>query len=233
MLFAGCQTDAQTCSVINFAHTTVLIDDIQKIVFSNTLHINPSDLVTSQMQNFENLEAAFVEIHTQDVLSDSIDLVKKIRQTNKKTCIFILITHTKSFSGTNFYIAGADHCVKLYGDQQERQQLLSEALENSHWKSPAHLQLDRTRLLLCSSSKKIEISYTEMTIIEALLNAPEHVMSQDSIAKTLDPNIVFYDPRALEKTISRLRTKIKKAYNLELILSVRAYGYRLRRCTVS
>ena len=72
-----------------------------------------------------------------------------------------------------------------------------------------------------------------MTIIEALLNAPEHVMSQDSIAKTLDPNIVFYDPRALEKTISRLRTKIKKAYNLELILSVRAYGYRLRRCTVS
>jgi len=72
-----------------------------------------------------------------------------------------------------------------------------------------------------------------MMIIDALLKAPEHVMTQDDIAKTLDPNIIFYDPRALEKTISRLRTKIKKTYNLELILSVRAYGYRLRRATVS
>ena len=72
-----------------------------------------------------------------------------------------------------------------------------------------------------------------MTIIDALISAPQHVLSQDSIAKTLDPNIVFYDPRALEKTISRLRTKIKKAYNLELIVSVRAFGYRLRRGTVT
>ena len=72
-----------------------------------------------------------------------------------------------------------------------------------------------------------------MTIIDALIKAPEHVMSQDSIAKTLDPKIIFYDPRALEKTISRLRTKIRKAYNIELIISVRAYGYRLRRGTVS
>ena len=72
-----------------------------------------------------------------------------------------------------------------------------------------------------------------MTIIDALLRAPNHALSQDDIAKTLDPNIVFYDPRALEKTISRLRTKIKKSYSLELIFSVRAFGYRLRRGTVS
>ena len=105
-------------------------------------------------------------------------------------------------------------------------------LEDSHWKKPFHLYLDRTRLLVCSANGKLEITYTEMTIIDALIHAPEHVMSQDSIAKTLDPNIVFYDPRALEKTISRLRTKIKKNFNLELILSVRAFGYRLRRGTV-
>ena len=118
-------------------------------------------------------------------------------------------------------------------DPLEKQALLSRTFEESHWLTNTRLTLDRTRLLLCSATSKIEISYTEMTIIDALAKAPQHVLSQDSIAKTLDPNIVFYDPRALEKTISRLRTKIKKAYNLELIFSVRAFGYRLRRGTIT
>ena len=116
---------------------------------------------------------------------------------------------------------------------QDKHKILSQAIGSSHWKSPALLFLDRIRLLICNANYRLEISYTEMIIIEALINAPEHVLSQDGIAKALDPNITFYDPRALEKTISRLRTKIKKIYNLELIISVRTYGYRLRRGTIS
>jgi len=159
--------------------------------------------------------------------------LKLIRQHSQTACIFILVTHTKPFSSATYYLSGADHCVKLPNVAKERQDLLSRTLESAHWGKPVQLYLDRTRLLLSSTSKNIEISYTEMLIINALIEAPEHVMSQDDIAKTLDPNIIFYDPRALEKTISRLRTKIKKAYNLELILSVRSYGYRLRRGVIS
>lgn len=223
----------RTSSVFNFAHTHMLIDDINKLVASEALHINASDPDFNKVCSFTRAEAIFFEVHTPEVINESIERVRLIRQTNKLACIFVLVTHTKSFSSINFYIAGADHCVKLPNDSQERQNLLSCTLEDSHWKKPIKLYLDRTRLLLCSANNKLEITYTEMTIIDALIHAPEHVMSQDSIAKTLDPNIVFYDPRALEKTISRLRTKIKRIFNLELILSVRAFGYRLRRGTVS
>lgn len=232
MLFAGCRTDAHNSSVFNFAHTRVLIEVINKLVASDILHVDASDQAACKALNFASAEAIFFEIHTPEITNDSIELIKYIRQINQKTCIFILVTHTKSSPNINYYIAGADHCIKLPSDLQAKHLLLARELESSHWKSSVQLYLDRTRLLLCSTTEKLEISYTEMIIIEALIKAPEHVMSQDSIAKTLDPNIVFYDPRALEKTISRLRTKIKKTYNLELILSVRAFGYRLRRGTI-
>lgn len=233
MLFAGYKADELSFSVLNFAHTPVLIEDINTVASSEVFHLDSFSSALSHNLDFSQLEAVFFEINSPDITNDSLEVLKKIRQTNQAACIFILVTHSKSFSGTHFYISGADHCLKLPNDPQERKQLLSKATKESHWKSPTQLYLDRTRLLLCSTTYKLDISYTEMTIIDALIKAPEHVMSQDSIAKTLDPNIIFYDPRALEKTISRLRTKIRKAYNIELIISVRAYGYRLRRGTIS
>lgn len=233
MLLAGCKTDVLSYSVFNFAHTPVLIDDINALLSSEILHIDASNPATYQPLSFAQVEAVFFEVNTPDAINNSVEFIKKIRQANQAACIFVLVTHNKSFSGTHCYISGADHCLKLPSDAQERLDLLSRTLKDSHWQSPAQLYLDRTRLLLCSATQKIEISYTEMTIIDALIQAPEHVMSQDNIARTLDPSIVFYDPRALEKTISRLRTKIKKTYNLEIILSVRAYGYRLRRGSIA
>lgn len=233
MFSAVCKTNVLKPSVLNFAHTQVLVDDINKITSSDVQQFDISDPAILQSSSFARVEAVFFEIYSPDVINECIELVKKIRLSNQTACIFILVTHSKSFSGVIGYLAGADHCLKLPNDPQEKKISLLRVIEESHWRSPVQLYLDRTRLLLCSTTNKLEISYTEMTIIDALIQASEHVMSQDSIAKALDPNISFYDPRALEKTISRLRTKIKKTYDLELIISVRAYGYRLRRGTVS
>ncbi|WP_256677172.1 winged helix-turn-helix domain-containing protein [Pseudomonas sp. FSL R10-1350] len=233
MLFAGYKTGANSPSVFNFAFSKVLIDDINNLISSDALHLTASDLEINQDYNLTEVEAFFFEIHTPDIISENLELIRNIRKKNQTACIFIFVTHTKPYASINHYIAGADYCIKLPSDPSEKKNLLSRTLYDSHWKSPVQLYLDRTRLLLCCPARKLEISFTEMTIIDALINAPEHVLSQDSIAKTLDPNIIFYDPRALEKTISRLRTKIKKTYNLEIIFSVRSYGYRLRRGTIA
>lgn len=218
--------------MLNFVQTEALIDDIRKLVSSDVRHSHVSENVTTQAYDFDAIEAIFIEVGAPESISENLDLVKKIRLSNTRACVFVLVTYSKSFSSLNYYLAGVDHCIKLPSDPTEKTALLLKTIDDSHWKKTTHIFLDRTRLLLCSPTRNLEISYTEMTIIDALLHAPQHVLSQDSIAKTLDPNIVFYDPRALEKTISRLRTKIKKAYNLELIFSVRAFGYRLRRGTV-
>lgn len=233
MLVAGCNTDIQAPKALNFVHSQALVDDIEQLITSEVRHFDACSTLANLACDFRHTEAVFIEVNAPDAINDSLELLKHIRLFNQTACIFILVTHNKSFTSINHYLAGADHCIKLPIDALEKQALLSRTFEESHWVTNTRLTLDRTRLLLCSATSKIEISYTEMIIIDALAKAPQHVLSQDSIAKTLDPNIVFYDPRALEKTISRLRTKIKKAYNLELILSVRAFGYRLRRGTIT
>ena len=233
MLFAGCKTDIQTPNALHFVQSKALVDNINQLITADVSHIHAFDIIANLSWDFSLVKAVFIEVDIPDNINDSLELVKHIRQTNQAACIFILVTHNKSFTSINYYLAGADHCIKLPADPQEKLILLSRTIEDSHWKASTRLTLDRTRLLLCSTTGKLEVSYTEMIIIDALIQAPQHVLSQDSIAKTLDPNIVFYDPRALEKTISRLRTKIKKAYKLELIFSVRAFGYRLRRGTIA
>ncbi len=232
MLFAGCKTDIQTLKALSFVQSKALVDDIKQLLTSDVRHIDNFETLASVWSDISDAGAVFLEIDAPENIIESLELVKHIRQFNQEACIFILVTHAKSFPSISYYLAGADHCIKLPTDPIEKTLLLSRTFNDSHWKTTTKLTLDRTRLLLCSATRKLEISYTEMTIIDALLLAPQHVLSQDNIAKTLDPNIVFYDPRALEKTISRLRTKIKKAFNLELIFSVRAFGYRLRRSTV-
>ncbi len=233
MLAAGCNTDIQAPKALNFVHSKALAEDIEQLITSDVRHLDACNTLAYITCDFSHTEAVFIEVNTPEAINDSLELLKHIRLTNQAACIFILVTHNKSFTSINYYLAGADHCIKFPVDPLEKQALLSRTVEESHWRTNTRLTLDRTRLLLCSASQKIEISYTEMIIIDALIQAPQHVLSQESIAKTLDPNIVFYDPRALEKTISRLRTKIKKAYNLELIFSVRAFGYRLRRGTIT
>ena len=232
MLAAGCTTDIQAPKALNFVYSQALVDDIKQLVTTEVRHLDACDTLGNMACDFSTTEAAFIEVNAPEVVNDSLELLKHIRTINEAACIYILVTHNKSFNSTHYYLAGADHCIKLPVDPLEKQALLSRTLAESHWATTTYLTLDRTRLLLCSASQKIDISYTEMIIIDALLQAPQHALSQDSIAKTLDPNIVFYDPRALEKTISRLRTKIKKYYHLELIFSVRAFGYRLRRGTI-
>ena len=232
MLAAGCTTDIQAPKALNFFYSEALVEDIEQLVTAEVRHLDACDTLANMTCDFSRTEAVFIEVNAPEAINDGLELLKHIRLFNQAACVFILVTHNKSFNSINYYLAGADHCIKLPTDPLEKQAVLLRTVDDSHWATNTRLTLDRTRLLLCSDRQKIEISYTEMIIIDALIQAPQHVLSQDSIAKTLDPNIVFYDPRALEKTISRLRTKIKKAYNLELIFSVRAFGYRLRRGTI-
>ncbi|NWB91941.1 winged helix-turn-helix domain-containing protein [Pseudomonas agarici] len=235
MVPAGRTSRRQDAAILTFTRTQALTERLKQLTASEALHLDASTPfeTSNQMCAIDSVEAIFIEINGPTVIDESLDLVKKIRRVSHAVNIFMLFTHAKSFSGVKYYLAGADHCIKLPNDQAEKTNLLSTIFHDSMWKEKIKLILDRTRLLLHADTNKIEISYTEMTILDALLKAPQHVMSQESIAKALNPDVVFYDPRALEKTISRLRTKIRAAYNIELIYSVRSFGYRMRRGIIS
>jgi DNA-binding response OmpR family regulator len=72
-----------------------------------------------------------------------------------------------------------------------------------------------------------------MKVLEAFSQTKNQILSHDEIAKIIGLNINFYDPRALEKSISRLRGKIKGIYGINAIQSIRGHGYRLIRGLIS
>lgn len=235
MVTAGCTSNKQDAAILTFTRTPALAESLKQLTVSGALHIDASVPFEplDQLCDIGSADAIFIEINGPAAINESLDLVEKIRLINSAASVFMLFTHPKTLSGAHCYLAGADHCVKLSGDQTEKTKLLATLFHDAVWKPGIQLTLDRTRLLLSENARKLEISYTEMTILDALINAPQHVLSQDSIAKALDPNVIFYDPRAMEKTISRLRTKIRSAYKIELIHSVRGFGYRLCRGVIS
>lgn len=234
MVTEGRTSKKQDAALLTFTRSQALAESLKQLTASEALHIDASIPFKqpNHLCDMGSVEAIFIEINDPSTVDESLELVKRIRLVSRAAIIFMLFTHPKSLSVVNCYLAGADHCIKLSGSQVEKNDLLSTILHGSAWKTTIQLTLDRIRLHLYAEGKKIDISYTEMTLLDALIKAPQHVMSQASIAKALGPDLVFYDPRALEKTISRLRTKIRSAYNIDLIQGVRGFGYRLRRGVV-
>jgi len=66
-----------------------------------------------------------------------------------------------------------------------------------------------------------------MKVLEALIQ--NRLLSHNEIASVMGLNTKYYDSRALEKSISRLRSKIKAHYGENIIQNIRGYGYKLSR----
>ena len=148
MLAVGCSTDIQAPKALNFFHSTALVEDIEQLVTAEVRHLDACDTLANMTCDFSGTEAVFIEVNAPEAINDGLELLKHIRLLNQVACIFILVTYNKSFSSINYYLAGADHCIKLPTDLLEKQAVLLRTFEESHWATNTRLTLDRTRLLL-------------------------------------------------------------------------------------
>ncbi|MFJ2712977.1 winged helix-turn-helix domain-containing protein [Pseudomonas sp. NPDC087346] len=177
--------------------------------------------------------AIFIVIDSPQALEDSLALVESLRTDNLKPIICAVITGRGTYNKIKYYLAGADFCIKLNTLTDEGSELLAEFFNSEEWQRDISLVLDPTRISLLGNSKKLDISFAEMKILEAFAQTSNHILSHDEIANIMGLNTNFYDPRALEKSISRLRGKIKDMYGTNAIQSIRGYGYRLMRGLIS
>jgi DNA-binding response OmpR family regulator len=177
--------------------------------------------------------AIFLIIDSPQALEDNLALVEKLRSDNLKPIICAVITGRGAFNKIKYYLAGADICIKLNTLSEDGAELLAEFFSSEEWQRDINLTLDPTRICLVDKSKKLDISFAEMKILEAFAQTGNHILSHDEIAGIMGLNTNFYDPRALEKSISRLRGKIKDMYGTNAIQSIRGYGYRLLRGLIS
>ncbi|MCU1753118.1 winged helix-turn-helix domain-containing protein [Pseudomonas sp. 6D_7.1_Bac1] len=181
----------------------------------------------------QTLDAILIEIESPSTLDDSLELIKKLRAAHVKPTIVVAINYRSPHAKIECYLAGADHCINVPNDQDEKTRLMSTLFTSTDWKPTTTLTLDQTCLHLYNNEHKIDLAYQEMKALDALINAEGHILHHDCMAESMGLNIKLYDPRVLEKSISRLRNKVKKNVGINIIHSVRGYGYRLLRGVVS
>ncbi|WP_460136600.1 winged helix-turn-helix domain-containing protein [Pseudomonas sp. S1_E04] len=172
--------------------------------------------------------AIIIEIDTPSASDQSLDIIKRTRAENPGCTIFVVVTFASTLSKTKYYLAGADYCIKVSDTSPEGKLSLFDAfLSESARLNQCGLVLDQDRMCIYGNGKKLEISFVEMKVLDALIQ--NRLLSHNEIASVMGLNTKYYDSRALEKSISRLRGKIKAHYGENLIQNIRGYGYKLNR----
>ncbi|MFJ2538488.1 winged helix-turn-helix domain-containing protein [Pseudomonas sp. NPDC087614] len=197
------------------------------------LDANAYTSLYEQNEHPGSYRAIFIVIDSPQALEENLALVESLRTDNLKPIICAVITGRGAFNKIKYFLAGADFCIKVNTPCDDGAESLGEFFNSEEWQREVNLTLDPTRICLMDTSKKLDISFAEMKILEAFAQTSNHILSHDEIADIMGLNTNFYDPRALEKSISRLRGKIKDMYGTNAIQSIRGYGYRLMRGLIS
>ena len=184
-------------------------------------------------KNPNSYRAIFIVIDSPQAFAESLTLIEGLRADNLASIISAAIIGPGTFNKMKYYLAGADYCINLNSTPDENAEVLSEFFDSPEWQRKNSLFLDPTRMCLIGDYKRLDVSFAEMRILEAFSQTKNHILSHDEIANVMGLNINFYDPRALEKSISRLRGKIKGMYGTNAIQSIRGHGYRLIRGLIS
>ena len=224
--------------VLTLARTRAVAEHFRALIAQHVqtdLALEANSFTSSYQQNeyHGSYRAIFIIIDTPQALEDNLALVENLRADNLKPIICAVITGRGAYSKIKYHLAGADFCIKLNTLADEGAELFGEFFSSEEWLRDIDLVLDPTRICLSDTSKKLDISFAEMKILEAFAQTSNHILSHDEIASIMGLNTNFYDPRALEKSISRLRGKIKDVYGTNAIQSIRGYGYRLMRGLIS
>lgn len=231
------QTKEET-GVLTIGRTRTLAEGFRQLVASHVDNDIPIDTMCYSHLSRKNkhpgsYRAIFVIVDSPHAFIESLSVVENIRAENLTPIILVAITGRGTYNKIKYYLAGADHCIKFNSVPEENQDMLAEFFNSPEWQREINLVLDPTRMCLHGAEQKLEISFSEMKVLEALTQTRNHILSHDEIAKVMGLNINFYDPRALEKSISRLRGKIKNMCGSNAIQSIHGHGYRLSRGLIS
>ncbi|AMN80371.1 MULTISPECIES: winged helix-turn-helix domain-containing protein [Pseudomonas] len=223
----------QFSNVLAIARTQSKSEDFRELIVrtvADDLKVDTryyEQLIDTQ-ESHADYRAIIIEIDTPSASSQTLDIIKNTRANNPGCTIFVVITFASTLSKTKYYLAGADYCIKVAETSPEKKlSLFDEFLSANARLNRCGLVLDQDRMCIYGDGKKLEISFVEMKVLEALIQ--RRLLSHTEIAAVMGLNTKYYDSRALEKSISRLRSKIKAHYGDNIIQNIRGYGYKLSR----
>lgn len=167
---------------------------------------------------------------------DGLTLVRRIRDGGDDTPILFLTTMSGLDDRVEGLDGGADdYLVKPFAFSE----LLARVNAITRRKPPpdesepvrlrvADLEIDLIRRTVCRAGKAIDLQAQEFRLLEFLVrNSGRTVTRTMLLEKVWD---LHFDPRTniVETHMSRLRSKVDRGYDTELIHTVRGVGYSLR-----
>lgn len=177
-------------------------------------------------EELTSADLVIIKVDAAQPLSNDLRMVSSLAKQKKAPYVLVTIKNPSLAAKIKFYQAGARNCLDFPVGVQRFDEALISAVYSACG-SIERLTLDIDRLLVRSSRGLVHLSYFESVLLFRLNQASGRIMCREEIASLLEKNSVAYDERTLEKFMSRLRSKIKKNLDANLILSVRGYGYRL------
>lgn len=162
---------------------------------------------------------------------DGMSLVQRWRAKGIKQPILVLTAREGWQAKVAALQAGADDYVtKPFHIEEIAARLQALLRRNSGYASqiishpPFKIDLSRREVTVCDELVKLTVF--EYTIVETLIRNAGHVVSKESLMLQLYPDAELREGHTIDVLMGRLRKKINKIYDKQVIVTVRSQGYR-------
>ena len=160
-----------------------------------------------------------------------IDFLRDFRIKDKNTPVLMLTANSQITKKGDSYDSGCDdYLIKPFEPDEllmRIKKLLNPRLNKNKVHKPIYFGeyiFDTTTKVLKNSDNIINLTSTEITIIEFLVKNINREISREQIAETLGENINL---RSIDVTITRLRKKLITSNNNSILRTIRGKGYML------
>ena len=160
-----------------------------------------------------------------------IDFLRDFRIKDKNTPVLMLTANSQITKKGDSYDSGCDdYLIKPFEPDEllmRIKKLLNPRLNKIKVNKPAYFGeyiFDAATKVLKNSDNIINLTSTEITIVEFLVKNINREISREQIAKTLGENINL---RSIDVTITRLRKKLITSNNNSILRTIRGKGYML------
>lgn len=183
----------------------------------------------AEVQKLMDIDFLILEQQREDDNAQVLAEIVRLRALSNRTVLLLVVHGSYRSVRLDYLKAGVDVVVQGgHRCEAEITVILNRLYQNARG-FDLLLLLDTLRLQLTSGDRTVELSYSEMAALRALSRDTALVLSYDQLAITFGMSSLYYDRSALSKSVSRLRTRIHSVFGVNLIESIRGYGYRLNR----
>ena len=165
-------------------------------------------------------------------IKDGFTLAKEIRQVNKSIPIIFLTAKSQTSDVLEGFKHGGNDYLKKPFSMEELIVRMKSLLDRVEVKTDSenikigNYSFNLTKQILLFSKEEQTLTHREAELLFYLYEQKNKVLDRTFILNKLWGNDDFFNARSMDVFISKLRKKLKKDENIQ-ILNVRGFGYKL------